>query len=229
MVLRARGKFLEEMSAAGIMLSHGDAGDAVQVRVRVEAPVIGRMTPDLALQPVDILLYATPDPAAFDWNPFLPPAELRPGPGQGYGCNLTHVKLKGLPDLSLAIYHARRFVTNGVWSDLVIPLDDFLCLYGCGELAGHFQEQRKPASPQLLAAALLAPWPRKGRFETTIDLRDINLVNFKTPPSARISYYQLPEPGRIIKSPQGRFAAQPLPGEPDLPAGIRKLLDGLEE
>jgi hypothetical protein len=229
-VLRATGKFLEEMAAIGLLLDKAGEGDALRFRLKVDTEAPNGIVPSVDAQPLDLLLYGAPDPSAFDWRPFLPPAEWLKGPGRGFDRDLAYRKLRGTPGLSLAIFHARRFVPKGRWSEVVVPLDDFLCLYGCGELAARFQKRLGPEPSKLLAAAVLAPWPRKGRFETAISLRDVALVKFAREPASRRSYFQPPaaEARPLVKSPRGRLAAALAPGEAELPPAIRQLLEQMD-
>lgn len=229
-VLQARGRFLEEMSAVGITLADPRAGDGLRFRVRAETEAAYAMIPAAPGQPVDFLLYEAPEPAAFDWKPFLPSAELKAGPGKGYERNLAFSRLKGVPGLSLAIYHARRFIPKGQWCDTTIPFEDFLCIYGCGELAERFQRQLPPDPRKLLAAAVLAPWPRKGRFETSLGIREISLVKFKGEPANRRSYFQFPDAGNLqgVRSAKGGFTFLLAPGESELPPDTRAVLEAME-
>ena len=228
--LHSRGLFLEEMSAAGVTLANSADGDGLLFRIRAETEAASWMLPAIPCQPLDFLIYVSTDPSAFDWKPFSPPRELLEGPRKGYGRNLTHDKLKGMPGLSLAIYHARRFVSKGRWCDLAIPFADFLCIYGSGDLSANFQRQLPPDPRKLLAAAVLASWPRKGRFETSIDIQKISLVKFQGESGRLRSYYQFPDPSalRSVKSPQGGFSILLAPGETDLPPDLKKLLESLD-
>ena len=108
----------------------------------------------------------------------------------------------------------------------MIPFADFLCIQGSGDLAARFHNQLAPDPDKLIAAAFLAPWPRKGRFATSIDVRSIELVKFRNEGETRRSYYQFPDTSglRFQKSPNGGCSIQLVPGETDLPADLETLL-----
>ena len=224
-VLHARGLFLEEMSAVGITLSNSQDGDGLRFRIKADTEAANMMIPAVPGQPLDFLLYVSANSSTFDWKPFSPSSELLNGSRKGYDRNLTYEKLKGMEGLSLAIYHARRFVPKGRWSDVTIPFADFLCIYGRGDLSTSFQKQLALDPRKLVAAAVLAPWPRKGRFETSIDIRDISLVKIRG--ETLKSYFQFPDPAalRSVKSGKGGLSFLLAPGETDLPVDLKKLVE----
>ena len=229
-ILHARGLFLEEVSAVGVMLATSREGDGVRFRIKTDTDAQNLMLPAVSCQPLDFLLYEAPDPATFDWSPFLASQELRKGATKGYDRNLTYDRLRGLPGLSLAIYHARRFIPKGQWCDPVIPFADFLCIYGCGGMADRLEKQLPPRPGKLIAAAVLAPWFRKGRSEISIDLQEISLVTFKGSQGSWQSYFQFPEPASLksVKSRKGYYSFLLAPGESELPPELKHLLDELE-
>gem|GEM_PF-989193 len=227
-ILRAKGLFLEEVGAVGVAISDAQEGEGLLFRIKADTEAMHLMIPAVPCQPVDFLIYESTGP--FDWKPFLASQELRNGPGKGYDRNLTFEKLKGMPGLSLAIYHARRFLPKGQWCDAAIPFADFLCIYGSGDLAASFQRQLPPDPKKLVAAALLASWPRTGRFETGLALREISLVKFRGELGSRKSYFQFPDAGslRSVKSPKGGYSILLAPGETDLSPELKQFLGGLD-
>ncbi|MFZ4694827.1 MAG: hypothetical protein ACOYMV_06845 [Verrucomicrobiia bacterium] len=229
-ILRGTGRFLEEMSAVGVRLSSSGEGDGLRFRIKVDTEASSVMVPAVQCQPLDFLLYESLDPAVFDWRPFMPSAGLRAGPGKGYDLNLAYGRLKSVAGLSMAIYHARRFLPKGRWSDTTLPFADFLCIYGCGSLSDRFHGQLSPDPRKLVAAVVLAPWPRKGRAETALDLREISLVKFKGEPESRRSYFQFPDAAHLksVRSAKGGFSFLLAPGESDLPRETRAVLDALD-
>ncbi|MEI8311384.1 MAG: hypothetical protein WCH98_11570 [Verrucomicrobiota bacterium] len=228
--LHSKGLFLEEMSAVGIELSNVKDSDGLHFRIKADTDAGNAMIPAVPCQPLDFLLYLSTDGSAFDWKPFGPAKELLTGSRKGYDRNLSYDKLKEMPGLSLAIYHARRFVPKGRWCDVVIPFADFLCIYGSGDLSDRFQKQLPPDPKKLIAAAILAPWPRKGRFVTSIDIREISLVKLRNDGGNRRSYYQHPDPSslRSLKSQKGGYSFLLAPGEADLPQDLKDLLKQME-
>ena len=228
-VLHACGLFLEEVSAVGVALTNSQAGDGLRFRVKVDTEAVNLMVPAVQSQPLDFLLYATATPSTFDWRPFLPAPDLAKLV-QGYDRNLTCTKLSHVPNLSLAIHHARRFVAKGQWRDITIPFSDFLCIYGCGDLTNRFHGQLPPDSRKLIAVAVLAPWPRQGRWPTAIDIQGITLMKLKQTDGNRRSYFQFPDVTNLktIKSRQGGFSILLSPGETNLPVAMKRLLDELE-
>ncbi|MEI6167816.1 MAG: hypothetical protein WCS52_11525 [bacterium] len=228
--LHARGVFLEEVSAVGVTLATSQAGEGFRFRIKTDTDAMNLMLPAVPCQPLDFLLYEVPDPVTFDWSPFLASQELRKGATKGYDRNLSYDTLRGVPGLSLAIYHARRFIPKGQWCDPIVPFADFLCIYGCGGMTDRFEKQLPPSPGKLIAAAILAPWPRKGRAEISIDLRDIALVTFKESQGSRQSYFQFPEPARLksVKSRKGYYSFLLAPGESALPPELKHFMDELE-
>ena len=229
-ILHARGLFLEEVSAVGVTLTASQEGEGLRYRIKTDTDAMNLMLPAVPCQPLDFLLYEVPDPATFDWSPFLASPELRKGAIKGYDRNLTYDTLRGLPGLSLAIYHARRFLTKGQWCDTIIPFADFLCIYGCGSMTDRLEKQLPPRPGKLIVAAVLAPWPRKGRSEISIDLRKITLVTFKGDQGKRQSYFQFPDPASLksVKSRKGYYSFLLAPGEIELPSRLKQFLDELE-
>ena len=230
-VVRAHGRFLEEMSAVGVQLSNSKTGNGLRFRIKTETAVTNQLVPAAAGQPLDFLIYASTHPGTFDWAQFSPLPELRRGPGRGYDYNLTDAKQKSLSNLSMAVYHARRFVPPGQWCDTVIPLADFLCIDGRGDMLSCLQQQLPPNPQQLIAAVLLAPWPRQGRGETTIKIQDLTLVQLKRDLGAVRSYFQFPDATqlRTIQSPKGSYSYLLAPNESELPLEVKKVFDDLRE
>ena len=92
-------------------------------------------------------------------------------------------------------------------------------------MRASFQKQLALDPRKLVAAAVLAPWPRKGRAETSIDIRDISLVKIRG--ETLKSYFQFPDPAalRSVKSGKGGLSFLLVPGETDLPADLKKLVE----
>ena len=231
LVLLSHGRFLEEMSAVGVQLSNSKTGDGLRFRIKTETAANNLLVPAIAGQPLDFLIYASANPGTFDWAQFSPLPELRQGPGRGYDYNLTDAKLKNRSNLSLAVYHARRFVPPGQWCETLIPLADFLCIDGRGDMIKCLQQQLPPNPQQLIAAVLLAPWPRQGRGETTIKLQDLTLVQLKRDLGAVRSYFQFPDATqlRTIQSPKGSYSYLLAPNESELPPEVKNVFDELSE
>ncbi len=225
-VLHSRGLFLEEMSAVGVTISNSRDGEGLRFRIKADSEAVNLMLPAVPCQPLDFFIYVSTAGTGFNWKQFAQTTANPDSPVKGYDYNLTPKKVSAVNGLSLAIYHARRFVPRGQWSDVVIPFADFLCIQGSGDLADRFHNQLAPDPDKLIAAAFLAPWPRKGRFETSIDVRNIDLVKFRNVGETRRSYYQFPDTSglRFQKSPNGGCSIQMVPGETDLPADLETLL-----
>ena len=229
-IVQGRGRFLEEVSGLGLLLHPAERGTGIRFRLKVESSAKNMMVPSVSCQPVDFLLYESADFSAFNWRPFAPSAELRSGPSRGYDLNLTYAKFKSLPQLSLATYHARRFVPTGQWCDVIVPLADFLCLYGSGNRTGQFLHQLAPDPRQLIAAVTLLPWPRSGRSDATIAIKDLTLVELKSDSGIQTSFFQSPDPGKLkhCQSRKNGYSFLLAPGEDELPPAIQQLLDRME-
>lgn len=220
-VLKIKGRFSEEVSAVGFEVNQSPSGDTLALRVKVNSSIPAFIAPNVAADPLDIVLYASRESSPFDWTPFLRPDKTPHTISPRFERNLTHTNLLRNPEKSVAIYHARRFLPPKTWSNLTIPLEDFVCLYAQGNLATHFTTQQSPRPESLIAIALIPPWPRKGRTETTLNVQSIQLVSRLSPASQR-SYYQAPI-SPLIKSPKHRFAFQLAPNESELPTSILEV------
>ena len=222
--LEAAGRFREEVSAVGVELPALPGGDALGLRLRVESSLPVSMLPDTETHPVDILLFTAPDPRTFEWRPFNRPPEQTGDSHPRFDRNLTFRKLKSIPECSLAIYHARRFVPPRQWENVFVPFEDFACLYGQGACLDSFKNQLPPDSARVIAAALVSPWPRRGQPQTTLGLRTISLIRRTEGYPLEHSYYR-PSPAPLLRPHKGRFAFSLLPGETSIPADLLQIFE----
>ena len=220
-VAQLKGRFLEEVSAIGIEIPPDTRGDTLHLRARIDSPIPSRIAPNVAAQPLDILLYESPDPSRFNGSPFVRPTASATHDPTRFDRNLSHANLLKHQDLPLAIYHARRFTSPSTWTDILIPLEDFVCIHAQGSLIERFQRQLPPRPTHLIAVALVPPWPRKGRPETTITLHHIQLVT-RINPGTRQSYFQVPIT-MLFRGPKDRYGFQLTPGEQEPPNDLLKI------
>jgi hypothetical protein len=103
--------------------------------------------------------------------------------------------IAALRDASFAFYHARRSVTNGQWSTLVLPLPDFVCWYGQGRRAESFQKQRALTGEQVFAIAFLSPYGQR-RQPTVVYVKELSFARVPGAADDLRSYWQAPAPRR---------------------------------
>lgn len=217
-VLKIRGRFSEEVSAVGFDIKPPASGDTFALRIKLDSSIPAHIAPDTPANPLDILIYESSESSRFEWKPFIRSDDTAHAGPARFDRNLTHANFLRNSDASVAIYHARRFLPQQTWTDLTIPLEDFVCIYAQGHLIAQFQNQQSPRSESLAAIALLPPWPRKGRPESTLNVQTIQLVTRLHPPLQR-SYYQ-PPVRPFIKSAKHRFGFQLAPNESEIPAEL---------
>lgn len=220
-VAQVKGRFLEEVSAIGVEIPPDTRGDTLHLRARIDSPIPSRIAPNVPAQPLDILLYESPDPSRFNGSPFVRPTGSAAHDATRFDRNLSHANLLKHQDLPLAIYQARRFTPPATWTDTLIPLEDFVCIHAQGSLTERFQRQLPPQPTHLISVALVPPWPRKGRPETTITLHHIQLVT-RINPGTRRSYFQSPIT-TLLRGAKDRYAFQLLSGEQETPSYLLRI------
>lgn len=204
--LAVKSSFLEEIKWAGVKVSGAPGANAVRITVKSEyASGNNRQFGREEGQPLDFAVWVAPAQPAFPWERFGPSAELRKGGGKGFDYNLTYITMREVKDVPYALYHARRFVKDGEWSTLVIPMADFVCIWGCGAWSDRLTKNLPLNSEELLAVSFLAPWPRAGRGEAKIAIDEIALVKVPGTLAELRSYWQPEDYGayKLVKEETG--------------------------
>lgn len=175
----ARGTLLAECSWAeeGQIVSVATRGNpdanAIEFALKADFPAtIYPFTrdgvPSLAL---DFVLFIAPGEAETPWREIRASGKLKPP----------------LPPGDFAFYTTRRYVPAGVWSTVVIPWNDFICVYGQGAFR-NLQQKQMPVPPaSIIAAGCLAPFgARRGAIE-------FDRIAFARVQNPARSFWQVPE------------------------------------
>lgn len=162
---------------------------------------------------IDVVVLVAPEGRAFPWHGLAATDELMAaflqsgykGPGARFDYMLTTDPNKNVncPDIRQAgafgFYGARRYAPVRDWSPQVIPLSDFICVYGQGECK-PMQARQQPLRPETIAAVgFLVPF---GAGHGTLDLDEIALVHVPETPH---SFWQVPDMASVKLTPLPRF------------------------
>lgn len=105
---------------------------------------------------------------------------------QAQGVTATSLEQAG----AFGFYTARRYVAADEWSTVIIPLADFVCVYGQGACR-EFQARQQPLRPDSIAAiGFLAPFG-SGRGSITLD--DLACARVPGAPDQLRSFWQVPD------------------------------------
>lgn len=195
-VLLSQGRTAEEVHCAGVHTSGAAGANAFSLNIRVEAPeqrntLVGAGE----IVPLDFLVFVAPAGKTFDWKSVGPSEALRARGGRGFDFNLTHRSIATRTDLDFAIYQTRRYLKPGRWSQQVLPMADFTCIYGQGSMRDRFMRHEPLHSHEVIAIAWLNPWCRNGRRDATVTTSIDELSFVKVPGSAsdHRSFWQVPD------------------------------------
>ena len=142
------------------------ANNAIALDLRVTSPL------PIEQVSIDWLLYESPVDAPLDFERCRPPAEWRDKPDRAFDFYLTEKLLKGE---SYAMHHTRRALPNGQWTRVILPLSDFVCVFGSGTMADKHAKQQHPQR-DTATALLFTPSFRQNRQPTTIEIDRIQWV-----------------------------------------------------
>lgn len=163
-VLSIRKRFAEEVAFGGLKINGEAEANALEVDLQADPGV--STTPEVV---VDVLLLtAAAGSRKFAWNEFVPAAAWREVPELAFTYYLGG-KPRARQDF--ALFHCRRAVAPGVATTLLLPLRDFLCCYGQGDISGRqFREQAPPVGEQMVAIGFLVPF-RHRQAPTELQIR----------------------------------------------------------
>ncbi|HMP75762.1 MAG TPA: hypothetical protein PKE12_05630 [Kiritimatiellia bacterium] len=165
---------------------------------------------------VDFVAFVAPG-GAFPWSAFGPSDELRQalrdsgyvGPGATYDALLTtDPKAAGVCAAGFraagdwGFYTARRYVSAGDWSDVIVPLDDFVAIHGQGACAA-WRDERRPLRPGDIAAiGVVMPF---GSGHGTLALDNLAWVRVPRGVAPLQSFWQVPREESVRMLPLPRF------------------------
>ena len=221
--LQAECLWAEEGAIAAIKTRGNAAANALAFAIKPDFPATRtgpyafRTGPALA-NAVDIVVFVGPADGAFPWRDLEPSDALRQalrdsgyqGPGVPYDYALAMDKRATFvrtPDIrqagAFAFYTARRYAPAGVWTPLVVPWADFLCVYGQGACRDLMTGQLPIPADRIAAVGFLAPF---GSGHGTLALDDIAYVHVPgTTPDLR-SFWQDPVTGTSHLVPLPRYS-----------------------
>ncbi len=147
--LSVKKRFCEEIVFGGVKVDGAPGANAIEIRLRASQE--SKKAKEIV---VDVLLVTSSKGSAkFDWGEFVPSAAWRGIPELDFNCYLGG-RPPGKQDF--ALFHCRRAVKPDEWTRLLLPLSDFLCCYGQGDISGkHFKEQSAPAAGEMVAIGFL--------------------------------------------------------------------------
>ncbi len=166
---------------------------AIALDVRVTSPL------PIEQVSIDWLLYESPVDAPLDFERCRPPVEWRDKPDLAFDFYLTEKLLKGE---SYAMHHARRALPNGQWTRVILPLSDFVCVFGWSTMA---DKQAKQQSPQrnTATALLFTPSFRQNLQTTTIEIDRIVWVGCSLSDPTSFRTFPQVDPAKVRLVPFG--------------------------
>jgi hypothetical protein len=182
----------EEVAFTGIKVVPAPQANAIAIDMRASNPL------DLKELSVDWILYAAPVDAPLDWDRLRPPESWRNDKASAFDFYLTP---KAMQADSYAFYHTRRALPNGQWTQVILPLPDFACVFGSGKMAPAMANQTLPDPAQVIALGFL-PSFRQHRQPTTFQIDRIQWVHIPGDASSLQSFPQI-DPVKVHLIPWG--------------------------
>ncbi|MEX0746093.1 MAG: hypothetical protein WD118_10875 [Phycisphaeraceae bacterium] len=194
-VLHIEHRGQEEVAFTGIKVTGAEEANAIALDLRAAHPG------DFDELAIDLIAYVAPRPddAAFAWEQFAPPEAWRDQPEASFDYYLTEEATR---DVSHAFYHARRAVADGEQTRHIIPLADFVCVYGGGDMTDAMQQQRPIDPRDVIAVGLLPSW-RQRQDATTFEIGRIEWVRVPGKPDALRSFPQVADVDEVELEPRG--------------------------
>ncbi len=184
----------EEIAFTGIKLTPAPAANAIAIDIRAS-----NRLPLVELS-VDWVLYASPPASPLNFDHFRPPESWRSDKANAFDYYLTR---PASIDQSYAFYHTRRALLNGQWTTVILPLADFVCVFGSGPNSGTSPgptsmasslSQQLPIDPATPIALGLLPSFRQHRQPTTFEIKRIQWVHLPTLSARSFPQIDLPKP-----------------------------------
>ncbi|MEX2389560.1 MAG: hypothetical protein WD534_16915 [Phycisphaeraceae bacterium] len=184
----------EEVAFTGIKVAGAAEANAIAIDLRATHPA------DLDELSVDLIAYTAPQAGddAFAWEQFAPPEAWRDQPESSFDYYLTQEATR---DVSHAFYHARRALANGEQTRVIVPLADFVCVYGAGDMAGAMQRQRPINPSQVIAVGLLPSW-RQRSAPAVFEISRIDWVRVPGEGASLRSFFQVTDVDAVKLTPR---------------------------
>lgn len=198
--LSCLGKTAEEVHCAGVQTRGVAEANAIGISLNVDAPgQRNTLAGAGVVMPVDFLVFVAPEGKPFPWERLAASAELRALGGPGFDCQLTHRVIAGDKDLHFAMYQTRRYLKPGEWTRQVLPVADFTCIYGQGDMRARFLNHEPLRSGEVVAVAWLNPWCRVGQRDEPVITQVDEMSFVKVPGTAaeHVSFWQVPDVRRL--------------------------------
>lgn len=214
------GRTAEEVQCTGVRTTGDAASNAFAIEIEVAAPgQTNTLVGGGPIVPIDFLIFVAPPARPFPWSRFAPSEALRAHPGPGFDYQFSYRAIRGDQDVDFALYHARRYLTPGVWTKLIVPAADFTCVYGHGDYRQRLLEQQPLTCDDVIAVAWLNPWPRVGQRDALVTTR-IDAISFVHVPGSLAelrSFWQAPDVKALRyrdgESPRGTLRRVALPSD----------------
>jgi hypothetical protein len=186
----ARQRGTEEMSYFGVKARAPKGANALRITLKMEHESA------LDLLAVDVFTLVG-EHGEFPWDKTVAATSTASATVQGEARPFDYcLSPSRTRDISWGVYHARRAVKKGEWTELVIPFADFVCAYGNGTLQVRQLQQQPLAAEEVVAVAMLSPW-RQRRVETHFSIGKIEFVALPPGAAASRSYVQAPDLSKI--------------------------------
>ncbi|RBP44341.1 hypothetical protein DES53_104160 [Roseimicrobium gellanilyticum] len=186
----ARQRGTEEMSYFGVKARAPKGANALRITLKMEHESA------LDLLVADIFALVG-ERAEFPWDKTTAATSateaIAPGEFKPFDYCLSPSRTR---DVSWGLYHARRAVKKGEWTEMVIPFADFVCAYGSGTLQPRQLQQQPLTAEEVVAVAMLSPW-RQRRAETHFSIGKIEFVSLPQEFAEARSYVQVPDISKI--------------------------------
>lgn len=167
-------------------------------------------------QAIDLVVLVAPAGKPFPWPDLAISSELRramearhaPGgePRFDYLLTTTRNTVAATGDIrqagAFAFYSTRRHVPVDSWSSLVVPLADFICVYGQGECEARMKRQLPLDAREIAAVGVLAPF---GSGRGTLSVGKLAYATLPAAGQAARSFWQVPDMDKVQLTPLSRF------------------------
>ena len=175
----------EEACFAGVQV--GGVAEANAIALTIKAEYAGRDKPGVVL---DFVAYAAPaeQRGAFPWDSLRPPLAWRNNREIAFTYYLNQ-KNPAAERATFGFYHTRRLAPHNEWRTLVLPLADFICCYGQGDMAAAFQQQKALAGDNVFALTFLSYFGQNAK-PVRVLIDDIRFVKVPGTPQELRSFYQ---------------------------------------
>lgn len=182
-VLKVEHQGAEEVAFTGIETTPPTGANAIAFDLRVSHPT------DFDELSVDLLIYAAPRDGGFAIERFAPPVRWRDHKDVAFDAYLT---ADTLDEVDYAFYHTRRAAPNGQWTRWVVPLADFVCVYGHGAMRSAMMRQEPIDPAKIVAIGWLPSW-RQHKFVTTFEIDQVQWVRVPGSSAELTSFAQIPD------------------------------------